>query len=188
MKASSKRFLSIITAISMFVVSLFIYSSLIRPLYSEIKELRTEIVSRLELIDKNEASIQQVKKLLEEYQDIAEIQKTTSLILPLEQNVPQGVNQISSLSMFNNLMIESLSVQQLAIKPSSQPGLIRGLGILRFNFGLIGVYENFKAFFQALETNITLMDLVTLKVGPAPKATEGELLYTLTVDTYYQSE
>ena len=188
MKASSKRFLSIIVAILVFVASLFVYSSLIRSVYSDIKNLRAEVVSRLELINKNQVSVQQVKQLLNEYQDISKIQETTSLVLPPQQNVPQTVNQINGLAKFNNLAIQFLSVQQLSIKPSAQPGLVSGLGVLRLNFSLIGSYENFKKFMQSLDTNITLLDLVTLKAEPALKSQKGEFSYTMTVDTYYQSE
>ncbi len=188
MKASTKRFSSILLAILMFIGSLFIYSSLILPAYSDIKSLRTEVASRLELVNKNEISIQQVQKLLSEYQDIAKIQETTSLILPPEQNVPQAVNQINGLSKISNLAIELLSVQQLAVKPSTQAGLVRGLGTLRFNFRLAGSYEGFKAFLQALETNINLMDLVTLKIESSTKPAKGGFSFTMVVDTYYQAE
>ena len=188
MKASTKRFLSILLAILMFIASLFIYSTLIRPAYSEIKSLRAEIAGRLELISKNEVSIQQVKKLLTEYQDIARVQETISLILPLEQNTSQGVNQINGLSKFNNLTIEFLSVQQLAIKPSTRPGLVKGLGVLRYNFRMTGTYEGFKSFLQAVETNISLMDLVNFKIEPATKSAKGNLSFTVNMDTYYQAE
>lgn len=186
MKASSKRFLSIIVAILVFIASLFIYSSLIRSVYSDIKNLRAEVVSRLELINKNQASVKQVNQLLNEYQDISKIQETISSVLPLEQNMPQSVNQISGLAKFNNLAINFLSAQQLAIKPSTQPGLVNGLGVLRLNFGLTGTYENFKTFIQGLDTNITLLDLVTLKTESKATSKNGELSYTMTVDTYYQ--
>ena len=110
------------------------------------------------------------------------------MILPLEQNTSQGVYQISGLAGFSNLTVELLSVQQLAIKPSIQPGLVKGLGILRYNFRLTGTYEGFKSFLQAMETNISLMDLVNLKVEPAVKPAKGNFSYTINMDTYYQSE
>ena len=188
MKASTKRILSILIAILMFVGSLFIYTSLIRPTYSEIKNQRAEIVSRLELINKHEASIKQVQKILNEYQNVSQLTETISLILPLEQNVPQSVNQITGLTKINNLAVDFLSAQQLAITPSTEPSLVKGMGTLRFNFALIGPYENFKKFLQALETNIGLMDLTSLKVEPATKSSKGNFSYTMTVDTHYQSE
>jgi len=189
MKASTKRIFSILISILMLIGSLFVYASLISPTYSQIKDLRAEVASRLDFIAKNETYIQQVQKVLSEYQDITKTTETTSLILPLEQDVASGVNQIAGLSTNNKLTIELLGVQQLSIKPSNQSNLIKGLGTLRFNFRLMGSYENFKSFLRALETNITLMDLMNLKIESAPKPKSGvtNFYYTMTVHTYYQA-
>jgi len=176
----------------MFIASLFIYSSLIKSIYAEIKNKRTEIVSRLELINKYETSIKQIQKILSEYQNISQFAETISSILPPEQNVSQSVNQISGLAKINNLIINFLSVQQLAITPSSKPDLIRGRGVLRLNFALTGSYENFRKFVQTMETNISLMDLISLKIEPkietGLKSVKDNFSYAMAVDTYYQSK
>jgi len=192
MKVSTKRVFSILIAIFMFIASLFIYSSLIKSIYAEIKNKRTEIVSRLELINKYETSIKQIQKILSEYQNISQFAETISSILPPEQNVSQSVNQISGLAKINNLIINFLSVQQLAITPSSKPDLIRGRGVLRLNFALTGSYENFRKFVQTMETNISLMDLISLKIEPkietGLKSVKDNFSYAMAVDTYYQSK
>jgi Tfp pilus assembly protein PilO len=187
MKASTKRILSILTAILMIIASIFVYSSLINPAYSEIKNLRSEVAGRLELVDKHKTSIDQVKKILGEYQDVVQIQDTVSTILPSEQNLPSAVYQISKLASVNELPIELLSAQQLAIKPSNQPELVKGVGVLRFNLRVVGSYEKFKSFLQNLETNINLMDLASLKIEPQTKGA-NKFNYTLVVDAYYQTE
>jgi len=192
MKVSTKRVFSILIAIFMFIASLFIYSSLIKSIYAEIKNKRTEIVGRLELINKYETSIKQIQKILSEYQNISQFAETISSILPPEQNVSQSVNQISGLAKINNLIINFLSVQQLAITPSSKPDLIRGRGVLRLNFALTGSYENFRKFVQTMETNISLMDLISLKIEPkietGLKSVKDNFSYAMAVDTYYQSK
>lgn len=190
MKASSKRILSILTAVLMIIASLFVYSSLIRPVYSEIKNLRSEAASRLDLINKNKVSITQVQKLLNEYQNIAQVQEVISSILPLEQNVPQAINQIVGLAELNKLSIELVAVQKSAIKPSDQPNLVKGIGTLKLNIRLSGSYENFKKFLQNLETNVNLMDVVDLKIEPEIKIKfgVGTFLYTMTIDSYYQAD
>ncbi len=187
MRASSKRFVSILLAIVMFIASLFIYSTLILPAYSEVTNLRAEVVARTRLIAEEEASIGQVQKLLSEYKDVAVIQDTISLILPISQNIALGVSQISGLSKINSLILDSLSTQELAIKPSTQPTLIKGMGTLRFSLHLIGSYENFKAFLKNLETNITLIDLVSLKIESGSRVGGNIFSYSIIADTYYQS-
>ncbi|MEK7168255.1 MAG: hypothetical protein AAB698_00810 [Patescibacteria group bacterium] len=189
MKASNKRILSILTAILMIIASLFVYSSLIRPAYSEIKNLRAEVAGRLDLINRNKASVEQVQKLLSEYQSISQAKEMTSLVLSSEQNISQAVNQVVGLADLNGLSIELLAVQQLAIKPSNQPNLVKGVGILRFNLRLAGSYENFKSFIGNLETNVNLMDLANLKIESGAKTKAGDSFsYTMIVDSYYQAK
>jgi len=190
MKSSTKRILSVSISTLLFIGSLFIYSNLVKPTYSQIKNLRSEVVSRLDFIEKNEAYIQEIQKKIKESHDLDKTTETISLILPLNQDVASRVNQIGGLAYNNRLAIELLNVQELAIKPSKQPNLVKGLGTLRFNLKASGNYENFKSFIQALETNITLMDLIGLKIEPNNKSkTAGSNFdYTMVVDTYYQSE
>ncbi len=189
MKASGKRILSMLMSALIFVSSIFVYASFVKPTYSQIKDLRAEVSSRLNFIDKHENYIQEVQRILNEYQDVARITETTSLILPLSQDAASGLNQINGLSALNHLVIELLSVQQLSITPSSQQNSIKGVGTLRFNFRLAGKYEDFKSFLQAVETNITLMDLVSLKIEPTLGAAGADsFYYTITLDTYYQAE
>jgi len=187
MKSSSKRILSILTAILIVVASIFIYASFILPAYFEIKDLRSEIAGRFDLINKHKFSVEQVKELLNEYQDIGQLQETISGILPIKQNLPLAADQIIGLANFNGLAIESLSIQQLAIKPSIQSGLVKGIGVLRINSRLAGNYEKFKSFLRAMETNITLIDLKSLKVESKTKGADS-FYYAMVVDTYYQTE
>jgi Tfp pilus assembly protein PilO len=188
MKASTKRILSILTAILMIIASIFVYSSLINPSYSEIKNLRSEVAGRLELVAQHKTSIDQVKKILGEYQGAVQIQDMVSTILPPEQNLSSAVHQINKLASVNELPIELLSAKQLAIKPSNQPELVKGVGTLRFNLRVVGSYEKFKSFLQNLETNINLMDLASLKIEPQTKGAGNNFNYTMVVDTYYQSD
>lgn len=190
MKSSTKRILSILTAVLMIVASLFIYSSLIRPVHSEIKDLRTETNSRLDVINKNKTSIAQVQKLLSEYQNIAKAQEVIFSIVPLEENIPLIINQIFGLVDINRLSIESVTIKKLAIKPSVRQKFVKGVGTLRFDLRLAGNYENFKMFIQNMETNANLLDLNDLKIETDAKTKLGgeNFLYTMNIDSYYQTQ
>ena len=190
MKSSTKRFVSILLSLLMLIASIFVYSTLIRPAYSDIENLRAQASSKTQLLEQQQSSIKQVQSLLSQYQDVLKVEDTISSILPLSPDVASGVNQITGLSKINNLTIDLLSIEETAIKPSDEPNLVKGVGALKFNFHLIGSYENFKAFLQNVETNITLMDLTNLKVETAARAklNENRFSYTLTVNTYYQAQ
>jgi len=190
MRSSTKRFVSIILSLLILIAAVFVYSSFIRPAYSEIENLRGEVAFKTSALAQQQSSSQQIQSLLSQYQDVLKVEDTISSILPMTANVASGVNQLSGLAKVNNLNLDLLSVEETAIKPSDQPDIVKGVGALKFNLHLTGSYENFKTFLQEIETNLNLMDLTNLKMEAATKTKSGEnrFSYTLTVNTYYQAE
>lgn len=187
MKSSTKRIFSILAAVILLVGAAFIYASLIKPAYVEIQKKRAELAAQKSARNKLEAAVNQIKKLLVEYQDAKLIQETVSAILPVEQMLPQSLAQITGLAENSGLFIQSLGSQPLSIKPSVNPKLIKGVGTLRFNIRLAGSYESFKSFLNQMANNIQLMDLTDLKMEPVGGSNQNIFLYTITVDTYYQA-
>ncbi|MEK7568396.1 MAG: type 4a pilus biogenesis protein PilO [Patescibacteria group bacterium] len=191
MKASSKRTLSILLSIFLFIGSLAIYSYLISPAYEKIKTQKSEIVSRAETVRQYEEIISRIKNLLEQYENAAQMQETMSVILPTNQNVAESINQINGLAYFNNLSIDRLSVRQMAIAPSADKSkLIKGIGTLRINIRFNGDYAAIKSFLQNMETNLNLMDLISLRAEPIAAGVRGSNFfdYVAEIDTYYQAE
>lgn len=190
MKASSKRTLSILLSIFLFIGSLMIYAYLLKPAYEKVKVQKSEIASRSETVKEYEGIINRVKSLLEQYENAAQMQETMSVILPTDQNVAESINQINGLAYFNNLSISRLAVRELAIAPSTDKAkLIKGIGTLRINIRLSGDYGAIKSFLQNLETNLNLMDVVSLRVEPVSGAKAGSSFdYVAEIDTYYQAE
>jgi len=190
MRSSSKRFISILVSALVLIAAIFVYNNFILPAYSEIKDLRANLLSISEAADKQQSAIKQIQNLLQKQQDISGTEKVIGAILPLSQNVASNLNQISSLAAVNNLKLESLSVSKMANKPLSNQKLVKSVGVLRFIFQLSGSYENFKAFLRAAETNIALMNLVDLKIESAQssKAGGGNFLFSANMEMYYQTE
>lgn len=190
MRSSSKRFASILISALMFIAAIFVYSNLVSPAYSEIKDLRAELLSISEAADEQQLAVKQVQNLLQKQQDVSSIQNVIGAILPLSRDVASNLNQISSLAAINNLKLESLSVSKMANRPSSNQKLVKSIGVLRLTFQLSGSYENFKAFLKAAETNIVLMDLADLKIESrqSSKASGGNFSFVVNMETYYQTE
>ncbi|MBI5079650.1 hypothetical protein HZB06_03245 [Candidatus Wolfebacteria bacterium] len=191
MKASSKRTLSILLSIFLFIGSLAIYAYLLKPAYEKVKIQKSEIASRLETVKEYEGIISRIKNLLGQYENAAQAQETMSVILPIDQNVPESINQINGLAYFNNLTIDRLSIRQLAISPSNDKlNLIKGIGVLRVNIHLKGDYGAIKSFIHNLETNLNLMDLVSLRFEPVAAGAKGSNFfdYSAEIDTYYQAK
>lgn len=189
MKSSIKRTISIALAVFLFIGTLVVYNSFVKPAYEKTEEKRLKLMLQQATEEQLKSALEQVKKLYTEYQDADILQETISLILPKEYDLPNVVAQITGLAKNNNLVIESLSSRQLAIKPSIDPALIKGLGTLRFDIRLVGDYKSFKAFLEQLESNIRLINLFDLKMEQFAGAPgQNIFLYTITVDTYYQTQ
>lgn len=187
-KVTTKRIFSISIAILLFIGALFVYASLIKPLYGDIKTQRAKLASREEVKKQLGTAVEKIQKIAAEYQDIGLLQETISSILPVDQAVPQAIAQIVGLAENNGLLVQSLTSRQMAIQPSSASKIILGLGTVRFDVRLIGSYEAFKGFLKQLETNIRLMDVADFKMDPVSKTEKNIFFYNVTMDAYYQTD
>jgi Tfp pilus assembly protein PilO len=192
MRASTKRFLSLLIALSMAGVTVIVYANLLSPAFGEVAELRGRIAANEGLLANQANAVQKFKELLGLYSDqYKALDKTLSGALPSKEEVPTVVNQIQSLSKVSNLALQSVTFKYAALKPAPRAGftLVKPLGTLSVTMQAAGSYEGMKAFLRALETNIRVMDIVSLKIDPVRRgdATVPNLfLYTIEVSTYYQ--
>jgi len=190
MKASSKRFLSILISAVMFIAAIFVYTSLVLPSYSDIKNLRAEIKSRSDIATEQQNAVNQVQKLLKEYQNVSSVENTIGVMMPLSPDAGLGLNQVASMASVSGLSVDSVSVSKTAITPSAASKMAKGVGILKFNFQLSGDYAGVKSFFQSMETNIALMDLSDLKISGAQGSRSGSGVLSVSgnVNMYYQAQ
>ncbi len=166
--------------------ALICYSSFIQPTYKDVVSKRSSLSNRINLVDENKAVIQKTQNLLNEYKNSEQLSSTVSAILPSSPDVSQALNQLNSLARINNLNLDTVTTELMAIRPSSiNQTIVKGVGVMRIDFRLTGSYENFKAFMQSLETNLNLMEPVNIRVNPG---SNNKISYTLTIETYYQAQ
>ncbi len=183
MRPAAKRAFSLLLSIILLVAALFIYGLFIQPEYSELSVLRGRLSGQKNLFLNKQEAITKVESLIKQYQGAGRLQDTISMSLPGGEDLASVFNQLQGIAAFNGLIIEVFNVQSLPIKPARERSLVRGLGSLRLSLRLTGPYESFRGFLRGLETNIRLMDVVSLKIEPIDKV----LVYNLVVDTYYQT-
>lgn len=187
MKSSTKRALSLLLSAALLLVSLVFYATLIRPEYQTAQELRAELASRSVLLVDQSSTIAQVERLISEYQSVSRLEDNFSLALPEEEQVSSLLAQFNAFSQISGLTIQSVNFTYLALKPApTKLSFSRGYGTLRLDLKLLGSYNGFKRFLQALETNIRVMDVSGLRVETAGRSDQDLFVYTLSVDTYYQ--
>lgn len=186
MKPSAKRALSLLISIVLFVVALVIYALLIKPSYDEIAVLRGTLASKRDLFEEQDRAINKVNSLIQEYRGTSNLQEVVEMSLPTNENLSSVFGQLYAIARSNNMAIEVFGVQPLALKPTKKEALVRGLGTLRINLRLIGSFEVIRGFVREMETNIRLMDLVSLKMEAASPTIPNLFVYNLVVDAYYQ--
>jgi len=174
----------------MFIAAIFVYGSFISPAYSDINNLRAELSARSQTVNEQQSAISQVQNLLKEYQNISSVETTIGTMLPLSEDTAASLNQIIGLATVNNLKLESVSVSRMANRPSNEQGLVKGVGVLRFSFLLNGSYANFKSFLRAMETNVSLMDLINLQIESSlgSRINGGNISFSVDADAYYQTK
>lgn len=185
MKTSTKRILSIVLAGLFFVGILVVYTSLVRPELAKIGEHRALLVSKEILFNNESNAVSQVENLLGQFQNLAELQDTVSLALPLDANVTGALNQVQSIARLSNVSVSSFAVKPLAFAASKDP-LVKRMGSFELNLAVSGSYDNLKTFIKSVETNVRVMNVSSMRLTQA--ATGDNLNLALTVEVYYQEE
>lgn len=189
MRASTKRILSIMVSAILLIAVVVVYVKFIQPAYSEVQNLRGEIEARQNLLQNQSQAVSQVQNLISQLQNqnISQFQDQISLVLPASESVPQALNQYQAIAQASGLSIQSASVSYLAIKPSAANiSLAKGVGTNRFKLNVLGPYEAIKTFFEAIETNVRLTDLVSSKLSRTGQPGQNLYLNEIVVDSYYQ--
>lgn len=185
MKSSTKRMLSILSAISFLIGAVFIYSYLIKPAYDEILNLRTKKLILFQTFNNYASLNKKFKNLFAEYQNLGDLNKKLAMILPSKFDAAYVSGQISGLAEQNGLILQTLNIKQIAIKPA-EIKLAKGLGVLKIDAKLVGSYENFKAFLNGIETNIMISDITDFRIESQINA--QNLIFTVSINSYYQAE
>ena len=107
------------------------------------------------------------------------------MILPSRFDAAYVSGQVSGLAEQNGLILQTLNIKQIAIKPA-EIKLAKGLGVLKIDAKLAGSYENFKIFLNGIETNIMISDITDFKIES--QANVQNLIFTVSINSYYQAE
>ena len=195
MSASTKRALSLILSAGLGVASLFIYATLISPEYADVKNLRGELSSKSDLLNNQKTSIDQVRKLIAQYQGVAKLGESLSLALPEDESVSSIMAQINAISQASGLTVQSVGINYLPAKPAIiKLTSAKGIGSLKLDLKLVGSYSAIKNFLQSMETNIRVMDAQSLKIESVQSSSQSKagtqdiFNFTLSVNTYYQAK
>ena len=191
MKSSTRRALSLLGTAGLLIVTLAVYSLLLRPAYAVVHQLRGEYSARDAAFAEQSKVIQKVRTLIAQYQGTTKIQDTISFTLPGDESAASLVEQLRAIASASGLIIQSINLQTggalKPVVPASEKG-IRALGTVQASVAMVGSYDAFKTFLGGIESNIRLMDVMEWRAEPVAKGNGNLLTFNVTIDAYYQGE
>ncbi len=187
-KPSTQRMLGLMAAGLMVAAAFVIFAALIVPEYGVIQELRGELIGKSKLYQEQKDVLEQVQDLIAQYQGVARLEETLMMVLPTKEKSADIVHQLDAIARVGGTYLQSVSLDYPPVQKAPATAIVKNFGSLRFTIKLTGSYAAFKNVLEALETNVRIMDVNTLKMEPAGDPEKNPDLFnlSLTVDTYYQ--
>ncbi len=181
MKGSSKRSLTLLLSVLLFIGAILVYSYLISPTYADIQQKQGSLEAKQKQFGEYQKIITQTQQLIAEYQNS---QGDISSILPSDPEIAPAYFQLTQLASNDGLSIQSVDAKEMAIMPTKS-SLVNGVGDIRFNVQVVGSYENLRKFFGDLESNIRIFSVNDLKIE---SVASDVLNISFDVDAYYQTQ
>jgi hypothetical protein len=201
MKQNTKRLYSMVIALFFLVLALVWYFDFLVPAYTDLQTAKGNQISEQNLLTNEQQIVSQFQGLLASYQSQSSDEQAVDAALPVGPHLADAIAQIYGIASANNVAVQSMGIaSELIPSPATGSGvsgaastgqIVHPVGTITFTLGMIGSYENFKAFLGALETNIRLFDVKQVTFQPGGVTGKGSVPdvfnYSITATTYYQS-
>jgi len=187
MKEPIKRLIVSLGSLFFIAGSLYVFTSLISPTFTEIQGLRGTKQAVTTLLADYEEAIEARNAILIKYEGLVALQDTFSEVMPSEENIPSLLNQLYGLASLNEVTVDSIDFQKMPIQIAEADSLVKPRGTIQATIRCVSNYENMKKYLRALETNVRLMNITSINITEG--FTENPILsYTITVEAYYQTQ
>ena len=195
MKESTKRNLSLILIIVFFIVAFVVFFNYTWPALLKVLDANDKLKVVKQNYAKQLQSLQMAKQIIDQYKNLTNVNQTISLTLPKSEEIYNVITQLNKISQNSGLLLQSISLQRSA--PTSQTtsttkteSLLNKPQTITLTLNLVGTYEAFKTWLEAIVTNIRLMDITNINfsgVLSSEKSTTTNIFnYRVTLNTYYQ--
>lgn len=177
-------------SLMIFVLAIFVYSTFVIPEYARVNLLRGEAQAKQQTLDEQRTILEKVSSLLSRYQSIPKLGEVVSVALPADEDVAGAFAQLYTIAGASGISIQQFSVNTgIGLSSTSKAGhaqVVRPVGTAQLSLYVSGTYESFKAFLEALERNMRIMDIGEIKMQSSGRAGGNIFLFNLTIKTYYQ--
>jgi len=187
MKESSKRMLSLLLAVILLLLSLFIFGSFVKPAFEDVNLLRAEVAASQDYLESQRKAKASFDGLFKDFSNASSIQNLLALALPGKEGITQSAYQVQALAGVNGVAINSMSVEvSMPEEKRASVSLIKGVGKIEVDMRGTSSYQSFRNFIASLESNIKLMNVKEMNIESATDGS-GNLNYSLIIETYYQN-
>ncbi|MGB9848055.1 MAG: hypothetical protein ACPLKV_02530 [Minisyncoccia bacterium] len=151
---------------------------------------------------KQSKSLQLAKEIINQYKNSSNINQMVSLTLPKTDELFNVLAQLDKISNESGILIQSITVKtpsssSTSSSPSSsnvssasqKASLINPVQSISMELSMVGTYESFKTWLNAIETNIRLMDITSINiagVATSEKTSSNFFNLRVTLNVYYQ--
>ena len=195
MKESTKRNLSLILIIVFFIVAFVVFFNYTWPALLKVLDANDKLKVVKQNYAKQLQSLQMAKQIIDQYKNLTNVNQTISLTLPKSEEIYNVITQLNKISQNSGLLLQSISLQRSAstsqtTSTTKTESLLNKPQTITLTLNLVGTYEAFKTWLEAIETNIRLMDITNINfsgVLSSEKSTTANIFnYRVTLNTYYQ--
>lgn len=188
MRVSTKRILSILVGLVFLMGAVFVYIGLIRGEMTAVGETRNLLASKEALFANQEAAVNQVKDLINEFKNFTQLQGTADRAIPDGASTVSALRQLEAIGRTAGAVITGLDFSTPTPSSRGAPGatsVVKRLHTLEAKVRVEGPYANLKQFVKLLETSVRVANVTRLNYSPGGVASSGDSL-SLEVDMYYQ--
>ena len=176
-KMSSK--FKLISVLAVLIVLILSFLFILKPKYTQISQARQELKTKQEEFASQKSYLDEVKKLLSNYQKITgeDVEKITK-VLPSEKDIAGLFVQMEAMARESGLNLLGLDIAEKGETPELAKFKIKESDITLNLTG--GDYPAFKKFLSTVESNLRIMDVISINFAPEAAT------YAINLKTYYK--
>ncbi|OGN16586.1 MAG: hypothetical protein A3C88_01760 [Candidatus Yanofskybacteria bacterium RIFCSPHIGHO2_02_FULL_50_12] len=144
-------------------VAALLFWILAMPAYDYIGGLRIALEERQTIVDNRTAILANIDSLGQQYSEYSADIRRFENIVPATKSAPELVSAIQAIATQNGLTLTSLALT--GVPPGK--GDMSLYNTQPIDIGLFGSYPSLRSFLEALESNIRLIDVVSIEASPS---------------------
>ena len=163
---------------ALIAVGAIMFWMLTLPAYDQVMNLRSALADRNSILDNRTAIINNIKTLTKQYADrSADIQRFSNLV-PADKGTAELVSTIEAMANQSGITLTGLSLA------GSQNPTQNAYVPQPIDMSLTGTYPSFRTFLSLLETNLRIMDVISMNINQTT-VNSSNLGFQIKANAYY---